>query len=87
MSRMARKSRKLTKTQRARLKTAMRPTKAQLERLKAAMEPMRSFFEEHGRIGGRVGRDARWKHVSREERSETARKAAQARWAKAHKKK
>ena len=63
-----------------------RPTKAQLERLKAAMEPMRSFFEEHGRIGGKMGRDARWGKVSPEERSKAARKAALARWWKAPKK-
>jgi hypothetical protein len=51
------------------------------------MEPMRSFFEAAGHIGGKVGRDARWEGVSREERTKGARKAALARWRKAKRKK
>ena len=62
-------------------------TKAQLEQLRAAMGPLqRNFFEEWGRFGGKAGADARWKNVPPKQRTEMARKAALARWAKARKK-
>jgi len=57
-----------------------KPTKAQLDRLRKAMAPMRNFFEELGRIGGKLGAEARWANVSEAKRREGARKAALARW-------
>ena len=53
-------------------------------RPKRKLDPaIREALQALGRIGGKKGGKARWKGVSREERSEIARKAARARWAKA----
>jgi hypothetical protein len=51
--------------------------KAQLD---AALEPFADLFRAWGREGGKKGGKLRWKGVSPEQRSEIARKAAQARW-------
>lgn len=45
-------------------------------------EIMRDYFSELGKRGGPKGGKARWKDKSPEERSEFARKVAQARWGK-----
>jgi hypothetical protein len=48
---------------------------------------IREFFVKMGRKGGKLGGSVRAANLTPEERSESARKAVQARWAKAKKKK
>jgi hypothetical protein len=43
---------------------------------------VRRIFAEYGRQGGRIGGAARWKGLTKEERSALARRIAQARWKK-----
>jgi hypothetical protein len=45
------------------------------------------FFRKAGARGGRAGATTRWKDVSPAARTESARKAARARWSKAKRKK
>jgi len=55
---------------------------------KTVMPPeIREFFVKMGRKGGKLGGSVRAANLTPEERSESARKAVQARWAKAKKKK
>lgn len=61
-------------------------TRAQLERLRAEIGPLRNFFEEWGRIGGKMGRDARWAKIHESTRSRMMRELARKRWAKAREK-
>jgi hypothetical protein len=44
---------------------------------------VRELFARYGREGGKAGGKARWKGTTPEQRSELARKAANARWRKA----
>jgi len=44
---------------------------------------VRELFARFGREGGKIGGKARWEGTTPEERSEIARKAANARWSKA----
>jgi len=55
--------------------------KKRLSTREAALELVRAW----GRQGGKKGAKARWEGVAPEQRSESARKAARARWAKAKK--
>lgn len=55
------------------------PTRAELD---AALQRFADLFRAWGREGGKKGAKARWEGVSPQQRSETARKAARARWAK-----
>lgn len=45
-------------------------------------ENVREYFVKMGRKGGRIGGKKRAKNMTSEERSESARRAVQARWAK-----
>jgi hypothetical protein len=49
-------------------------------------ENVREYFVKMGRKGGRIGGKIRAENLTSEQRSESARKAVQARWAKAKKK-
>jgi len=50
-------------------------------------QELRDYLSKLGRKGGRIGGPARAAKMTAEQRSESARKAVQARWAKARKKK
>ena len=50
-------------------------------------DDIREYFAKMGRKGGRLGGKARAANLTDKERSEAARKAVQARWAKAKNKK
>lgn len=71
---------------------AKRPTKAQFRQAGEALRKawcaptMLAYFAAQGAIGGKKGKHARWDHVSAKDRSEAARKAVKARWAKAKRK-
>jgi hypothetical protein len=51
-------------------------------RKKKMPEDVRSFFVAMGRKGGKIGGSSRAANMTPEERSEAARRAVQARWAK-----
>ena len=60
------------------------PNRAELD---AALQRFADLFRAWGREGGKKGAKARWEGVAPEQRSESARKAARARWGKAKKSK
>jgi hypothetical protein len=56
-----------------------KPTRAELD---AALKRFADLFRDWGREGGKKGAKARWGHLTPEQRSAAARKAAVARWSK-----